>query len=124
MGTRTSHRTRTFRIGLLAVALGLLLAGFGSVSPAGAERPVVNDHQVAVCHATPAEANPYVLTFPNKWQIVGPHGHGDHEGDVIPPSPPARRERTAGLPSRASTGTRPARRSGTPTAPPPTRSTP
>ena len=89
MGTRTSHRSRTFRTGIAAAAAGIVLAVTGvSVSPAaggegrGLEAP--NDHQVAVCHATESADNPYSIVYPNKFQLFSPNGHGWDEDDIIP----------------------------------------
>lgn len=90
MGTRTSHRSRTFRTSLAAAAAGIVLVLTGvSISPAaGSEgRGLVapTDHQVAVCHATGSDDNPYSVVYPNTFQLFSPNGHGWDEDDIIPP---------------------------------------
>lgn len=90
MGTNTQHRTRTFRTGLAAAAAGIVLAVTGvAVSPAaggeGRGLEALNDHQIAVCHATESADNPYSVVYPNKYQLFSPNGHGWDEDDIIPP---------------------------------------
>lgn len=85
MTRTTHHRSRTFRGGLAAAAAGIVLAVLGVSTSAGAAGKVVNDHQVTVCHATASDSNPYSVTYPAKWQITAPNGHGWDERDVIPP---------------------------------------
>lgn len=66
MGTRTSHRSRTFRTGLAATAAGILLAVTGLVAaPASAGQGqgngqgAANRGSVTICHRTNAPSNPY-----------------------------------------------------------------
>lgn len=64
MGTRTSHRSRTFRSGLAATAAGILLAVTGLVAvPASAGQGQGSAYgEVTICHRTNAPDNPYTLT--------------------------------------------------------------
>ena len=40
--------------------------------------------QVTLCHATGSSTNPFVVITVSVNSVVGGHGHGDHDGDVIP----------------------------------------
>ena len=76
---------RTLAVGLAA---GGLVSSAGLAAAAltqGTEAPLVQGAtKVTICHATSSEKNPYVQLQVDDDSIVR-EGHGDHEGDIIPP---------------------------------------
>lgn len=80
----------------LAMALGTfaLLLAAGTAAQAGDNNPGNDPHmetyKVTICHATASEKNPYTVNHVS-WNAVDNglnihwNGHGDHEGDIIPP---------------------------------------
>lgn len=69
--------------GLNYDATGKALLANGCVTPGGPDRPENDQEKVEICHATGSASNPYVrITI----SVNGLNGHGDHEGDIIPPN--------------------------------------
>lgn len=64
----------------------VLMAGAGAAT---AIPTAPNDHQIAICHATGSDSNPYTIAYPSKKQISEDNGHmtgqGVHPDDIIPP---------------------------------------
>jgi len=91
VGTRTSHRSRTFRTGLAAAAAGILLAITGVVAtPAsagqGQGQGAAERGSVTICHRTNAPDNPYtkntVSYSSTDGSIVG-NDHVSHGGPAF-----------------------------------------
>ena len=93
MGTRPSHRRRTFRTGLAATAAGILVAVTGLVAaPAsagqgqGQGQGTAERGSVTICHRTNSPSNPYtknrVSYRPTDGAIVG-NDHVSHGGPAF-----------------------------------------
>ncbi|MFP5256690.1 MAG: LPXTG cell wall anchor domain-containing protein [Acidimicrobiia bacterium] len=82
MGTRTSHRSRTFRSGLAATAAGILLAVTGLVAaPASAGQGQGSGYgEITICHRTNAPDNPYTLNRVSFRSTDGSLVGNDHLG--------------------------------------------
>ena len=70
-----------------AVAL-LGIAAMGAATSGDAE--ATPNEKVTICHATPAEPKPYTVNHVDESSVDEQNnnylnGHGDHEGDIIPP---------------------------------------
>jgi LPXTG-motif cell wall-anchored protein len=82
---------RQVDIRLMMTTVGAMLAlGVLSFGTSTASATAHHDDNITICHATHSDSNPYVSATVDPSAIDeennrGWNGHGDHEGDIIPP---------------------------------------
>jgi hypothetical protein len=84
-GPRSVARLLATLTVLAISAVGIAVVG-GSAQAQESSPTTHRDPDVAICHATNSNTNPYVRTAADVDSIVRQHGHGDHDGPLWNPN--------------------------------------